>query len=1083
MKNQHFLIFLIICIQFLGVDCLGQVYTTTGNSTNWNDAAAWSRTNPTGCPNQNGGPPPPRTLNQGNACPVKIIINHPITFTGSSSIGGGFMDSLIVNTGGNLTFTGNLDVTNTGFQPSVGAFSFTVRGGGILNVNGNFTNQNGTSIRVQSAGQFNVAGNYNTTGTSSSLTVDPTSSLSVGGATTINSNHSLSVTGNFTTNTLSTGGGGTILFNGASTISVTNTLSHINGSITMSATSNLFVGGNLDMNGSAILNLSGDTDIKVLGNLNLLNGIINNSGNGDIRIDGNISMSGGGTYNGSNNSYIQANGNHVISANNPVNLSGDAKFVVLGDQTGGFWGGPSSSGNSCYRSNNRPNSLCLPCNTTYSSNSSFFVPAGVTQITIEMVGGGGRGGNRTSNGRAGGGGGGAYSRINVAVTPGETLGVFVGSGGNQTTANGGISYVTRNPALPIETGSILFAGGGNAGADGGAGGAGGTRDNRTTSFAGGNGANASNSGTLGSGGGGSAGGSNAAGNNGGIVTAGANPQGIGGPGGDGTNGDSNGSSPLSGFGGGGGGARRNNTLSTGRIGGNGASGHVIISYTCPANTPCSRFLDFGTSDGFTIIEYVCSGVWNAPEGLEEFSVTSIGGGGGGGFGSSAGGGGGGAIVTQTFSNINQQPANPPSRPIPTTYGFPENTNFTVTVGNGGNGATNSTRSTNGNASGISGNFQNYANTTVNISSVATGGGGGGSSNNFSFRNGSPGGSGGGAARQGTSNGNAGTAGNPGATNVGGNSNSSVITSQGGGGGGAGSAGSNGDNTPLLGVSIGGNGGNGSISGVPGLTANFAAGGGGTATGGFTTNIAGSGGSGGGGNGNNSGLGLAGGINTGSGGGAGSTGGGNGGSGRVFIYYQNFRILPVEYLYFKAVYNSSLRSGDLAWATAKEWENSHFEIERSVNDVKLWKTIGQVTGAGYSEIPTEYTYQDIKLPLAGGNIFYRLKQFAFDGDSTYSETRAIQVAPIDGYFYWRVFPNPTSGDPFKLELIDPGAYKDESITVRIISGSGKFGIITSSTASTLSTQISEWLRGKAAGVYTLEISWGIKKEYHKVILRR
>jgi len=471
------------------------------------------------------------------------------------------MDSLIVNTGGNLTFTGSLDVTTNEFQPSVGAFSFTVRGGGILRVNGNLTNQNGTSIRIQNAAQFSIGGNYTTTGTSSSLNVDATSSLTMAGSTTINSAHSLSVTGNFATNTLSTGGGGTIVFNGASTISVSNTLSHINGSITMSSTSNLFVGGNLDMNGSAILTLSGDTEIKVLGNLNQSNGAIHNAGNGDIRIDGNITMSGGGIYDGRDNSHIQANGNHIINSYNPVNLSSNAKFVALGAQTGG-WGGASLSGNSCYTSTNRPNSLCLPCHTPYTANSSFYVPAGVTQLTLELVGGGGRGGNRTSNGRAGGGGGGAYSRIIVAVTPGETLGVFVGSGGNQTNANGGTSYVTRDPSLPIETGSIVFARGGNAGADAGTGGIGGARDSRTISFAGGNGANASNSGTVGSGGGGSAGGSNGIGNNGGILAGGVDPSGIGGPGGAGTDADANGLAPAAGFGGGGGGARRNSLLFT-----------------------------------------------------------------------------------------------------------------------------------------------------------------------------------------------------------------------------------------------------------------------------------------------------------------------------------------------------------------------------------------------------------------------------------------------------------------------------------------------------------------------------------------
>jgi hypothetical protein len=36
---------------------------------------------------------------------------------------------------------------------------------------------------------------------------------------------------------------------------------------------------------------------------------------------------------------------------------------------------------------------------------------------------------------------------------------------------------------------------------------------------------------------------------------------------------------------------------------------------------------------------------------------------------------------------------------------------------------------------------------------------------------------------------------------------------------------------------------------------------------------------------------------------------------------------------------------------------------------------------------------------------------------------------------------------------------------------------------MSTEVSNYFEGKASGVYTLEISWGEKREYHKVILRR
>ncbi|MDE0561785.1 T9SS type A sorting domain-containing protein, partial [Algoriphagus sp. NF] len=309
---------------------------------------------------------------------------------------------------------------------------------------------------------------------------------------------------------------------------------------------------------------------------------------------------------------------------------------------------------------------------------------------------------------------------------------------------------------------------------------------------------------------------------------------------------------------------------------------------------------------------------------------------------------------------------------------------------------------------------------------------------------------------------------------------------GGGGGGAGGAGLDGDyNDDALFGNKGGDGG-------PGLNfidfdinenRSFAAGGGGNAAGSQSINASGLGGSNSsGGDGSFNGTGLPG-QTPGSGGGAGYTGGGNGAPGVVFIRYPNFRILPVEYLYFKADYNAALRSGDLSWATAKEWENDRFEIERSVNNVTDWEKIGEVTGAGYSDGPVEYFYQDRKLPLAGGDIFYRLKQFDFDGDSTYSDIRAIQVNPMSGVTYWRVFPNPTSGDPINLEMIDTGAYNDEEITVRVIAATGVFDSISGKSAKLLSQQLSLILRDKAAGVYTLEISWGENREYHKVILKR
>ncbi|MFM9056969.1 MAG: glycine-rich domain-containing protein, partial [Bacteroidota bacterium] len=84
---------------------------------------------------------------------------------------------------------------------------------------------------------------------------------------------------------------------------------------------------------------------------------------------------------------------------------------------------------------------------TFTSNTTFVVPPGVTRLTVECWGGGGAGGQSTGTSETGGGGGGAYARRNsLVVTPGETLNVFVGQGGlvGGTAGKGGDTYLSRN---------------------------------------------------------------------------------------------------------------------------------------------------------------------------------------------------------------------------------------------------------------------------------------------------------------------------------------------------------------------------------------------------------------------------------------------------------------------------------------------------------------------------------------------------------------------------------------------------------------------------------------------------------------
>ena len=81
---------------------------------------------------------------------------------------------------------------------------------------------------------------------------------------------------------------------------------------------------------------------------------------------------------------------------------------------------------------------------TFTSSEYWYVPEGVTSISAVCVGGGGGASRGYTLGGAGGGGGGLSWRNNISVTPGDSLWVFIGTGGggngNIPTANSAVGY-------------------------------------------------------------------------------------------------------------------------------------------------------------------------------------------------------------------------------------------------------------------------------------------------------------------------------------------------------------------------------------------------------------------------------------------------------------------------------------------------------------------------------------------------------------------------------------------------------------------------------------------------------------------
>ncbi|MDI1321416.1 MAG: hypothetical protein PSV36_01630, partial [Algoriphagus sp.] len=703
------------------------------------------------------------------------------------------------------------------------------------------------------------------------------------------------------------------------------------------------------------------------------------------------------------------------------------------------------------------------CGASFDSSGTFYVPANIYEITIQVWGGGGQGGDGDYSS---GGGGGGFSTHTISVTPGEPIGIFVGAGGGKagtTGGKGGTTYVTRDSSDPNFLGaSLVYAEGGNKGVGVNNPGSGGINDPRR---------GGGFQGIIGEVG----------------LSTGPSQSRYAGAGGTGANGGGAGaprnfanSNGQEGSAGGGGGSGGNGNSRTGGLGGN---GRVLISYSCPDadKFDCIEILDDGAASGTTLIRFTCDDTWDVPEGLVEFSVVAVGAGGGGGYGQAAGGGGAGGFSSSTFTSNNP-------------YGMPS-TALTITVGQGGLGSsTNQSPGGDGGGSYVTGEIPD-PNGEIDVNLGTEGGGGGGSFSSIPANlNGRPGGSGGGGGANieddvsGTGGaGSPGYKGGEGKTRAGLGGGDKGAAAGGGGGGAVPTDPKDIDGTPTgAGLGKGGTGGNG-LSYTLGGTAYYYGGGGGGVGYNFEGQPLKPG---------DGGLSpidiMLGGIGsdtrggdgtqfTGSGGGAGRTSGGNGGSGVVYISFFNYRILPIEYLYFNATYNKNERSGELKWATAKEWENSHFEIERSVNDTRNWTKVGEVTGKGYSDVPVEYSFTDLNLPASGGNIFYRLKQVNLSGDFNYSVTRSIQVEAVDGSTAWIAYPNPSAmGSTINVDLLDRSGFTDGTIQIRISDARGIYENYSVSSPDEVSSVVNSYLDQARPGLHILHLIWGNKSEQLKLI---
>lgn len=232
-------------------------------------------------------------------------------------------------------------------------------------------------------------------------------------------------------------------------------------------------------------------------------------------------------------------------------------------------------------------------------------PAGVTSVQVENIAGGGGGGYANASTGAAGGGGGEYAEDTaIAVTPGNSYPLAVGSPGPGGSAQASTtSYQTgsagQKSVFVGDSVTVTANGGGGGQLGAGTVGAGGTGSTNATHHNGGAGA-IHQSTTNGGGGGGSAG--PAAVGNTATTSTGATAVTGGGPGGNGATTAAAGNAPGSGPGGGGGGGR--GTAGAPHNGGAGFAGQITLTYTATvANTNSFLFFMSKIWEGFRMPRY------------------------------------------------------------------------------------------------------------------------------------------------------------------------------------------------------------------------------------------------------------------------------------------------------------------------------------------------------------------------------------------------------------------------------------------------------------------------------------------------
>ena len=178
----------------------------------------------------------------------------------------------------------------------------------------------------------------------------------------------------------------------------------------------------------------------------------------------------------------------------------------------------------------------------------------------------------------------------------------------------------------------------------------------------------------------------------------------------------------------------------------------------------------------------------------------------------------------------------------------------------------------------------------------------------------------------------------------------------------------------------------------------------------------------------------------------------------FIVASDAAVLPVELLYFYG--KKEGENVRLDWQTATEINNSHFDVEWSIDGISFEK-IGEIAGVGTTNEVQSYDFLHLS-PILGEN-YYRLKQVDFDKKYEYTDILSVNYNLGIKNYELKIFPNPAANF-IAIDGIEEGEI------IQIFNVNGQLAKTFYQNVSTQQTDISDL----TSGIYFVKTGKQVKK---------